>query len=56
VSPWTRGGWVTSETADYTSVIQFLEKWTAALGKPAVCPNISAWRRTVCGDLTGGSG
>ena len=52
VSPWTRGGWVTSETADHTSVIQFLEKWTAALGKPAVSPNISAWRRKVCGDLT----
>jgi phospholipase C len=53
VSPWTRGGWVTSETADHTSVIQFLEKWTAALGKPAISPNISAWRRQVCGDLTG---
>ena len=52
VSPWTRGGWVTSETADHTSVIQFLEKWTAALGKPAISPNISAWRRKVCGDLT----
>jgi phospholipase C len=52
VSPWTRGGWVTSETADHTSVIQFLEKWTAALGRPAVSPNISAWRRKVCGDLT----
>jgi phospholipase C len=52
VSPWTRGGWVTSETADHTSVIQFLEKWTTAIGKPAVCPNISAWRRKVCGDLT----
>ncbi|HEY0716277.1 MAG TPA: phospholipase C, phosphocholine-specific [Streptosporangiaceae bacterium] len=53
VSPWTRGGWVTSETADHTSVIQFLEKWTAARGRPAICPNISAWRRQVCGDLTG---
>jgi phospholipase C len=52
VSPWTRGGWVTSEVSDHTSVVQFLEKWTAALGKPAVCPNISAWRRSVCGDLT----
>jgi phospholipase C len=53
VSPWTRGGWVTSEIADHTSVIQFLEKWTAALGQPAISPNISAWRRKVCGDLTG---
>ena len=53
ISPWTRGGWVTSEVSDHTSVIQFLEKWTEALGKPAICPNISAWRRSVCGDLTG---
>jgi phospholipase C len=53
ISPWTRGGWVTSEVSDHTSVIQFLEKWTEALGAPAVCPNISAWRRNVCGDLTG---
>jgi phospholipase C len=52
ISPWTRGGWVTSEVSDHTSVIQFLEKWTEALGKPAICPNISAWRRSVCGDLT----
>ena len=53
ISPWTRGGWVTSEVSDHTSVIQFLEKWTQAIGKPAICPNISAWRRSVCGDLTG---
>ena len=53
ISPWTRGGWVTSEVSDHTSVIQFLEKWTEALGTPAMCPNISAWRRSVCGDLTG---
>ncbi len=52
ISPWTRGGWVTSEVSDHTSVLQFLEKWTAALGTPAICPNISAWRRSVCGDLT----
>jgi phospholipase C len=52
VSPWSRGGWVTSEVFDHTSVIQFLESWTTALGKPARCPNISAWRRSVCGDLT----
>jgi phospholipase C len=52
VSPWTRGGWVTSEVSDHTSVIQFLERWTGALGKPAISPNISDWRRRVCGDLT----
>lgn len=53
VSPWTRGGWVTSEVSDHTSVIQFLEKWTTAIGTPAICPNVSAWRRSVCSDLTG---
>jgi len=53
ISPWTRGGWVTSEVSDHTSVIQLLEKWTTAIGTPAICPNISAWRRSVCGDLTG---
>ncbi|MFC4332980.1 phosphocholine-specific phospholipase C [Streptomyces andamanensis] len=53
VSPWTRGGWVSSEVFDHTSVLRFLETWTAALGTPAKCPNISDWRRTVCGDLTG---
>ena len=52
-SPWTRGGWVDSQTYDHTSVIRFLETWTAAIGAPATCPNISAWRREVCGDLTG---
>ncbi|WP_345697232.1 phosphocholine-specific phospholipase C [Kitasatospora terrestris] len=53
ISPWTRGGWVSSEVSDHTSVLRFLEKWTTAIGKPATCPNISAWRRKVCGDLTG---
>ena len=52
VSPWTRGGWVASEVFDHTSIIQFLETWTSAIGKPAICPNISEWRRSVCGDLT----
>ncbi|MFE9427661.1 phosphocholine-specific phospholipase C [Kitasatospora sp. NPDC006697] len=52
ISPWTRGGWVNSEVFDHTSVLRFLEVWTAALGTPAQCPNISAWRRRVCGDLT----
>ncbi|MEW9517905.1 phosphocholine-specific phospholipase C [Streptomyces tubercidicus] len=52
VSPWSRGGWVNSETFDHTSVLRFLEVWTAAIGKPANCVNISDWRRKVCGDLT----
>ncbi|MEU7061403.1 phosphocholine-specific phospholipase C [Streptomyces sp. NPDC046197] len=53
ISPWTRGGWVSSEVFEHTSVLRFLETWTASLGKPANCPNISAWRRAVSGDLTG---
>ncbi|MFJ5926380.1 phosphocholine-specific phospholipase C [Kitasatospora sp. NPDC092948] len=53
ISPWSRGGWVSSETFDHTSVLRFLEKWTAAQGRPATCVNISDWRRRVCGDLTG---
>ena len=52
-SPWTRGGIVDSQVYDHTSVIQFLETWTTALGKPAICSAISAWRRQVSGDLTG---
>ncbi|MDH6574956.1 phospholipase C, phosphocholine-specific [Kitasatospora sp. MAP5-34] len=52
-SPWTRGGYVDSQVYDHTSVIRFLETWTAALGTPATCANISTWRRQVCGDLTG---
>lgn len=53
VSPWTRGGWVFSETTDHTSIIRFLEEWTAFKGKPARCRMISHWRRTISGDLTG---
>lgn len=47
VSPWSRGGWVNSQVFDHTSVIRFLETWTGVYE-----PNISAWRRAICGDLT----
>jgi phospholipase C len=47
VSPWSRGGWVNSEVFDHTSVIRFLETWTGVRE-----PNISRWRREICGDLT----
>jgi len=47
VSPWSRGGFVSSEVFDHTSVIRFLE---ARFGVAE--PNISPWRRAVCGDLT----
>jgi phospholipase C len=47
ISPWTQGGWVCSEVFDHTSVIRFLETRFGVAE-----PNISAWRRAVCGDLT----
>ncbi|GGU44670.1 non-hemolytic phospholipase C [Streptomyces albospinus] len=47
ISPWTVGGYACSEVFDHTSITRFLERWTG-VGEP----NISAWRRTVCGDLT----
>ncbi len=47
ISPWSRGGWVSSEVFDHTSVIRFLEKRFNVLE-----PNISPWRRAICGDLT----
>lgn len=47
VSPWSRGGWVDSQVFDHTSIIRFLETWTGVHE-----PNISAWRRSVSGDLT----
>ncbi|MGW1273667.1 phosphocholine-specific phospholipase C [Streptomyces sp. NPDC002491] len=47
VSPWSKGGYVCSETLDHTSVIRFVERRFGVHE-----PNISPWRRTVCGDLT----
>ena len=47
VSPWSRGGWVNSQVFDHTSVIRFLE---TRFGFRE--PNISPWRRSICGDLT----
>jgi phospholipase C len=37
---------------DHTSVIRFLEVWTASMGTPAQSTTITAWRRTISGDLT----
>lgn len=52
-SPWSRGGYVNSQVFDHTSILQFLERFLhARTGKKIVESNISAWRRTVCGDLT----
>lgn len=47
VSPWSRGGWINSQVFDHTSVLRFLELWTGVRE-----PNISSWRRSMCGDLT----
>ncbi len=47
ISPWSMGGWVCSETFDHTSIIRFLE---TRFGVKS--PNITPWRRAVCGDLT----
>jgi phospholipase C len=52
-SPWSRGGKVCSEIFDHTSTLQFLEKFLSKKsGKPVKQQNISAWRRSICGDLT----
>jgi phospholipase C len=52
-SPWSRGGAVCSQVFDHTSILQFLETFlTHKTGKKIEESNISAWRRTVCGDLT----
>jgi phospholipase C len=47
VSPWTVGGYVNSQVFDHTSMTRFLESWLGVRE-----PNISGWRRQVCGDLT----
>ncbi|MEV8087143.1 phosphocholine-specific phospholipase C [Streptomyces nigra] len=47
VSPWSKGGYVCSETFDHTSVLRFMER---RFGVEE--PQISPWRRAVCGDLT----
>jgi phospholipase C len=52
VSPWSKGGWVCSETFDHTSLIRFLEKRFAKRNRDLIESNITPWRRAVCGDLT----
>ena len=46
ISPWSRGGWVNSQVFDHTSIIRFIEQRFGVME-----PNISPWRRAVCGDL-----
>jgi phospholipase C len=47
ISPFSRGGFVSSDLFDHTSVLRFLE---TLFGTEV--PNLSAWRRATVGDLT----
>ena len=47
MSPFSRGGFLCSDTFDHTSILRFLE---TRFGVEV--PNLSAWRREVTGDLT----
>jgi phospholipase C len=47
LSPFSRGGYVCSQTFDHTSLLRFIEtRWGVEV------PNLSAWRRSVTGDMT----
>ena len=48
ISPFSAGGFVSSKVYDHTSTIRFMERIVGVEE-----PNISAWRRQTCGDLTG---
>jgi phospholipase C len=52
VSPWTKGGWVCSQVFDHTSLIRFIEARFGTSHPGIVEPNITPWRRAICGDLT----
>ena len=47
ISPFSRGGFVSSDLFDHTSVLRFLETLFGA-----EVPNLSAWRRSTVGDMT----
>jgi phospholipase C len=47
ISPFSRGGYVCSDVFDHTSLLRLLETRFGA-----EVPNLSAWRRSVTGDLT----
>jgi phospholipase C len=46
ISPWSKGGWVSSQTFDHTSVGQFLERRFGV-----TISAISPWHRAVSGDM-----
>ncbi len=48
ISPFSTGGRIYREVADYTSTIRFMERLFGVEE-----PNISAWRRKTCSDFTG---
>jgi phospholipase C len=51
ISPWSRGGYVCSDTFDHTSTLMLLERrFGVEVG------NLSAWRRQTCSDLTAALG
>ena len=47
LSPFSRGGFVSSDLFDHTSILRFLETRFGA-----EVPNLSAWRRAAVGDMT----
>jgi phospholipase C len=52
ISPWSKGGWVSSEIFDHTSLIRFVQARFGTERAPLTDPNITPWRKAVCGDLT----
>jgi phospholipase C len=52
ISPWSKGGWVSSEVFDHTSLIRFVQARFGTAAAPLTDPNITPWRSAVCGDLT----
>jgi phospholipase C len=52
ISPWSKGGYVSSEVFDHTSIIRFIEARYAEQNPVLIESNITPWRRAVSGDLT----
>jgi phospholipase C len=51
ISPFSRGGYVCGDTFDHTSLLRLLETRFSV-----EVPNLTAWRRKTCGDLTSAFG
>jgi phospholipase C len=52
ISPWSKGGYVSSEVFDHTSLIRFIEARFGPQHPGITESNITKWRRAVAGDLT----